>query len=119
MTRGCAPTPNAPATGPESAPPSWATFATGTTATFLRQVGAEAGTLGDINTARPVTGAPSGNNFVEVAGPNAGGPGIDTVTANLFTVQGLIAEGTDGGPSTPDLVAASDSGRSSATTSPA
>lgn len=88
-------------------------YTTGSTATFLKQDGAEAGTLGSIDTARTVTGAPSGNNFVQVVGPDAGGPGVNTVTTNLFTVQGLVAEGTDGGPSTPDLAAASDSGRSS------
>ncbi|WP_309108861.1 FG-GAP-like repeat-containing protein, partial [Arthrobacter sp.] len=75
---------------------------------------AEAGTIGSIDTARTVTGAPSGNNFVRVVGPNAGGPGVNTVTTNLFTVQGLISTATDGAPSTPDLAAASDSGRSSA-----
>jgi len=89
-------------------------FGPGTTATFLRQDGAAPGTLGDINTARTVTGAPSGNNFVNVVGPNAGGPGVNTLTVNTFTVQGLIAEGTETGPSTPDLAAASDSGRSNA-----
>jgi hypothetical protein len=89
-------------------------FAAGTTATFLRQVGAPAGTIGSIDAARPVTGAPTGNNFVQVVGPDAGGPGVDTLTVNTFTVQGLIAEGTEAGPSTPDLAAASDSGRSSA-----
>lgn len=88
-------------------------FASGSTATFLRQVNAPAGTLGDINTATAVTGAPSGTNAVIVTGPDAGGPGIDTLTVNTFTVQGLIAEGSDGAPSTPDLMAASDTGRSS------
>jgi hypothetical protein len=87
-------------------------FAGGTTATFLRQVGAAPGTLGDINAARTVTGAPSGTNAVIVAGPNAGGSGVNTLTVNTFTVQGLIAEGSDGAPSTPDLATASDSGRS-------
>lgn len=87
-------------------------YATGTTATFLRQVGAAPGTLGDINTARPVTGAPSGTNAVTITGPNAGGPGVNTLTVNTFTVQGLVADGSDGGPSTPDLATASDSGRS-------
>jgi hypothetical protein len=89
-------------------------YRAGSTATFLTQVGAAAGTIGDINTARPVTGAPSGNNFVRVDGPDAGGPGVDTMTVSTFTVQGLIATDTEGGPSTPDLAAASDSGRSSA-----
>ena len=88
-------------------------YTTGATATFLRQDGAAAGTLGSIDTATTVTGAPSGNNFVQVVGPDAGGPGIDILTVDEFAIQGLIAEGTDGGPSTPDLVAASDSGRSS------
>lgn len=87
-------------------------FGKGTTASFLRQEGAAAGTLGDINTARRVTGAPSGNNLVTVDGPDAGGPGINTVTANTFTVQGLLATDSVGGPNTPDLPAASDSGRS-------
>lgn len=88
-------------------------FGRGTTATFLRQDGAAPGTLGDINTARTVTGAPSGNNFVRVVGPNAGGPGVNTLTVNTFTVQGLIATDSVGGPNTPDLATASDSGRSS------
>jgi FG-GAP-like repeat/Bacterial Ig-like domain len=87
-------------------------FGPGTTATFLRQDGAASGTLGDINTARTVTGAPSGNNFVRIVGPNAGGPGVNTLTVNTFTVQGLIATDSVGGPNTPDLATASDSGRS-------
>ena len=87
-------------------------YAVGTTAAFLKQTGAAAGTLGDINTARPVTGAPSGTNAVIVTGPNAGGPGVDTLTVDTFTVQGLVFNGDDGAPSTPDLTAASDSGRS-------
>src|SRR3954447_14924616 len=84
-----------------------------TTSTFLRQVGAAAGTLGDINTPRAVTGAPSGHNAVTISGPDAGGPGVDTLTVGQFTVQGLIFDGADAAPSTPDLAAASDSGRSS------
>jgi hypothetical protein len=84
----------------------------GTTATFLRQVNAPAGRLGDPTVARPVTGAPSGNNSVTVTGPNAGGPGVNTLTVDTFTVQGVISDEVDGSPSTPDLAAASDSGRS-------
>lgn len=72
-------------------------FAVGSTATFLRQTTAPAGTIGDINTARTVTGAPSGNNSVTVVGPGV------NVTTNLFTVQGLIANVVDGAPSTPNL----------------
>ncbi|HEX2246559.1 MAG TPA: Ig-like domain-containing protein, partial [Arthrobacter sp.] len=84
----------------------------GTTATFLRQVDAPAGRLGDPTVARPVTGAPSGNNSVTVTGPNAGGPGVNTLTVDTFFIQGVISEEVDGAPSTPDLAAASDSGRS-------
>ncbi|MCG2622714.1 Ig-like domain-containing protein [Arthrobacter sp. I2-34] len=86
----------------------------GSTATFLRQIGAPAGKLGDPNVPAPVTGAPSGNNFVTVAGPNAGGRGIDTLTVDTFAVQGVLFEGDDGAPGTPDLTDASDSGRSAA-----
>jgi len=50
---------------------------------------------------------------VTITGPDAGGPGIDTLTVRQFTVQGLIYDGADAAPSTPDLATASDSGRSS------
>ncbi|WP_052510752.1 VCBS repeat-containing protein [Crystallibacter crystallopoietes] len=88
-------------------------YGNGTTATFLRQVNPPAGKIGDPNVATAVTGAPSGNNFVRVDGPNAGGPGINTITASSFAVQGVISDTTDGAPSMPDLAAASDSGSSS------
>ena len=88
-------------------------YGVGTTATFLRQVNPPAGTLGNPNAASAVTGAPSGNNFVRVEGPNAGGPGINTLTVSTFAVQGVISDTTDGAPGTPDLAAASDTGRSS------
>lgn len=108
----CAPSPTVPCDWAGVGAAFLGDYKAGSTATFLRQVGAAPGTLGDINTARTVTGAPSGTNAVVITGPNAGGPGINTLTVNTFTVQGLIAEGSDGAPSTPDLAAASDSGRS-------
>jgi Bacterial Ig-like domain len=108
----CTPSPTAPCDWAGVGAAFLGDYKAGSTATFLRQVGAAPGTLGDINTPRPVTGAPSGTNAVIITGPNAGGPGIDTLTVSTFTVQGLIAEGSEGAPSTPDLVAASDSGRS-------
>jgi hypothetical protein len=80
--------------------------------TFLRQVNPPAGTLGNPNVAAAVTGAPSGNNFVNVTGPDAGGPGVDTLTVSQFAIQGVISDAVDGAPGTPDLAAASDSGRS-------
>ena len=57
---------------------------------FLSQVGAPVGTLGDPVVPQPVTGAPSGTNAVIISGPNAGGPGVDTLTVSDFTVQGQI-----------------------------
>ena len=88
-------------------------YAVGSTATFLKQVGAPAGTLGSIATEAKVTGAPSGINAVIVTGPDAGGPGINTLTVSNFTVQGVLFNGADAAPTTPDLAAASDTGRSS------
>jgi hypothetical protein len=88
-------------------------YGVGTTATFLRQVNPPAGTLGNPGVASAVTGAPSGNNFVRVEGPNAGGPGVNTLTVSSFAVQGVISDTTDGAPAMPDLAVASDTGRSS------
>lgn len=73
-------------------------YTIGVSTAFIKQIGAPAGTIGEVANERPVTGAPSGNNFVQVAGPNAGGPGINTLTVNTFAIQGVIA---DGAPSTP------------------
>ncbi|NKX49464.1 hypothetical protein HER39_02480, partial [Arthrobacter deserti] len=73
----------------------------GSTATFLRQADAPAGKLGDPNVAAPVTGAPPGNNFVRVTGPNAGGQGVDTLTVDTFGIQGVLFDGADGAPGTP------------------
>lgn len=87
-------------------------YQVGTTATFLRQVNAPAGTLGNPGVPAPVTGAPSGNNFVRVDGPNAGGPGVNTLTVSQFNIQGVISDAVDGGPGTPNLADASDSGKS-------
>ncbi|WP_461186602.1 Ig-like domain-containing protein [Arthrobacter sp. Z4-13] len=108
----CAPSPTVPCDWAGVGAAFLGDYKAGSTATFLRQVGAAPGTLGDINTPRAVTGAPSGTNAVIIDGPNAGGPGINTLTVSTFTVQGLIAEGSDGAPSTPDLAAVSDSGHS-------
>ena len=76
------------------------------TTTFLKQVApfSTATHLGDPLTAHPVTGAPSGVNAVIVTGPNAGGPGVNTLTVRDFTVQGQIAPADAAGtPSMPDL----------------
>ncbi|HET7397585.1 MAG TPA: Ig-like domain-containing protein [Intrasporangium sp.] len=109
----CAPTPAVPCDWDAVGAAFLGDYQVGSTPSFLKQDGAAPGTLGDITASRTVTGAPSGVNAVIIEGPDAGGPGIDTLTVNTFTVQGLIFNGPDAAPSTPDLTAASDTGRSS------
>lgn len=82
--------------------------AAGASAKFLTQIGAPAGTLGSIETARQVTGSIFDTNYVSIAGPD----GVELDRTDLFTVQGLIANVDDGAPSAPDLAEASDSGSS-------
>src|SRR3954451_5756228 len=74
----CAPTRTAPCDWDGVGEAFLGDYELGSTAIFLRQIGAPAGNLGDPNIAAPVTGAPSGNNFVTVTGPDAGGRRIDT-----------------------------------------
>ena len=47
--------------------------------------------LGDAITAHAITGSDLGTNFFRIDGPNIGGPGINTLQTNLFTVQGRVA----------------------------
>ena len=86
----------------------------GVTVNFLKQDGALPGTLGDLLEPKTVTGSPSGNNFVKVEELDAAGL-VVAVVANedKFTVQGQISNAVPGAPSTPNLDALSDSGRSS------
>jgi methionine-rich copper-binding protein CopC len=111
-TGDCAPTPASPCDWAGVGEAFLGADAATTTTPFIRQVGAPAGTLGNINSPGPVTGAPSGTNAVIIEGPNAGGAGKNILTVSSFAVQGLIFNGADAAPSTPDLAAASDSGRS-------
>lgn len=46
--------------------------------------------VGDPNTTHAVTGSPYGTNFFRIDGPDIGGPGINTITQNLFTLVGRI-----------------------------
>jgi hypothetical protein len=46
--------------------------------------------VGDPNTDHAVTGSPFGTNFFSVEGPNVGGPGINSVSTNLFSIVGKI-----------------------------
>jgi hypothetical protein len=107
----CAPTPGSPCNWAGVGAAFLGDF-TATTAAFLTQANRVPGMLGDATTPGPVTGAPSGVNAVIVTGPNAGGPGNDILTVTDFAVQGLISTAVPGAPTTPDLVSASDSGRS-------
>lgn len=49
------------------------------------------GYVGDAVTPHEVVGSPFGTNVFRVEGPDVGGPGVDVIETNLFTVQGKIA----------------------------
>jgi hypothetical protein len=65
-----------------------------------------AGYIGNPNVGHTVVGSPFGTNFFRLTGPGLGAGGVQT---NDFFVQGKLATGAQ---STPDLVGASDTGRS-------
>jgi hypothetical protein len=50
------------------------------------------GYVGDPAVTHTVTGSPTGDNFFRVEGPGIGGPGVDSIETNQFTVQGRIAK---------------------------
>lgn len=47
--------------------------------------------VGDPNVNHAVTGSPFNTNFFRIDGPNIGGPGINTITTNLFALTGKVA----------------------------
>jgi hypothetical protein len=47
--------------------------------------------LGDPNVEHKITGSALGTNYFKIEGPNIGGPGINVVTNDLFTIQGKVA----------------------------
>ncbi len=58
---------------------------------FLRwDTGAPTGYLGNPNTTHTITGSPFGTNIFKVDGPNVGGPGINSIQTNLFTIAGKL-----------------------------
>ena len=60
---------------------------------FLRwDSGAPEGYVGDPAVEHTVVGSPTGDNFFRVDGPDIGGPGVDVIETDLFTVQGRIAQ---------------------------
>ena len=50
--------------------------------------------IGTLATTHTVTGSPCGTNFFRVEGPNIGGPGVNLVETNLFTVTGKVFTAT-------------------------
>jgi hypothetical protein len=63
---------------------------------------APAGFVGDANVTHSVTGSPFATNFLRIDGPNVGGPGINTIQTNQFTVTGKLYNGVLAAPLTID-----------------
>lgn len=61
-----------------------------------------AGFLGDPAVDHPIIGSPYGTNFMRLDGPNVGGPGVNTVQTNLFSVTGKAFAGVLVTPQTID-----------------
>ena len=61
---------------------------------------APAGFIGDNATPHAVIGSPLAQNFVRIDGPDIGGPGINTVQTNLFTMTGKRLPGVSAKPAT-------------------
>src|SRR5437867_4402222 len=49
-----------------------------------------AGFIGDPAILHGITGSPFGNNFFRIDGPDVGGPGVNTIQTNLFSLTGKI-----------------------------
>src|SRR5437867_1243163 len=49
-----------------------------------------AGFIGQPAVDHGITGSPFGNNFFRLTGPNVGGPGVNTVETNLFSITGRL-----------------------------
>ena len=47
--------------------------------------------LGDAVTPHAITGSDLNTNFFRIDGPDIGGPGVNTIQTNLFTMQGRVA----------------------------
>jgi hypothetical protein len=50
-----------------------------------------AGYIGDAATPHKVIGSPMDTDYFRITGPNAGGPGVNSATTDLFVVQGKLA----------------------------
>jgi hypothetical protein len=60
------------------------------------------GYIGDANVTHSVTGSPFNTNFLRIDGPNVGGPGVNTIQTNQFTVTGKLYNGVLAAPLTID-----------------
>ena len=47
---------------------------------------APAGFIGNANIPHAITGSPFGTNFFRIEGPNVGGPGVNSVQTNIFSI---------------------------------
>ena len=47
--------------------------------------------IGDGTTTHAITGSELNTNFFRIDGPDIGGPGVNTIQTNLFTLQGRVA----------------------------
>src|SRR5262245_39758096 len=47
--------------------------------------------IGNPNVLHTITGSPTGDNFFRIAGPNIGGPGVNVIRTNLFSVAGQVS----------------------------
>ena len=61
-----------------------------------------AGYIGNAAVEHTITGSPFGTNFLRIDGPNVGGPGVNTIQTNLFTIVGKIFNGVLATPLTID-----------------
>lgn len=60
-----------------------------------------AGYVGDPNVLHTVLGSPFGSNYVRIEGPNVGGPGINVIENNRFSVVGKLESGPVPAPVSP------------------
>ncbi len=80
------------------APPcTWKEALDGRIGPFLRwdpavAPAAPVGYVGNPLVEHKVVGSPHGTNFFRVEGPNIGGPGVNRIETDLFTVQGRLAQ---------------------------
>ncbi|NUR07476.1 MAG: chitobiase/beta-hexosaminidase C-terminal domain-containing protein [Nocardioidaceae bacterium] len=83
--------------GCAAAPCTWKESLDGRVGPFLRwdpavAPAAPVGYVGNPLVEHQVVGSPRGTNFFRIEGPDIGGPGVNRVETDLFTVQGRLAQ---------------------------